>query len=171
MRFIIVHSILRRRLAMAHDLFVTRLATPPTPSTNQTSTTCSIFCVLKNKFHMQTKLETALLVLKKVTGFWNRSLHMHKQLAAVQLCPCSARVGTRKDQIWRLVPSFFMPQKRFLRCFKDHGPASAHTSTNVLTIHVGKSICCLKKQVFWDVMACWLLMFQWWRHWNPSKSQ
>jgi hypothetical protein len=69
MRFIIVHSILRRRLAMAHDLFVTRLATPPTPSTNQTSTTCSIFCVLKNKFHMQTKLETALLVLKKVTGF------------------------------------------------------------------------------------------------------
>lgn len=50
MSFIIVQSILKNRLAMARALIVTRLATPLTPSTNQTSTTCCTFCALKNNF-------------------------------------------------------------------------------------------------------------------------
>jgi len=77
-------------------------------------------------FHIQRKLKTALLVLKKNNGVCDRSLHMRKWRPAVLLCPHSARVGTREDQIRRLVPTLLHVTGSILEMFQ--GPKSCFCS-------------------------------------------
>lgn len=104
---------------------------------------------------MQRKLKTALLVEKKKSLVSETEVCTH--INNVQQFSCAhvlLWLGPGKIKFGDLSLPFFMPQERFLRCCKGHGPASAHSSTDVLRIHVGKGTCSLKSQVFWDVKPC-----------------